>query len=148
MILIPEIKDPVIYMNEASTTLNGAYVDYSPDSHEYSLRRSVIDGTANLISRGEYFIGSIDWHGLSLANYRKLKDAVGTVIRLWPYGRGPIPNTSPQSFYPYVDVIIKEVRPYHRNNAYYVDACIIRLESEKPYTLVRATDSGIPGPDT
>lgn len=148
MILIPEIKDPVLYINESSIPLNGAYVDYSPDAHEYSLRRSVIDGTANLISRGEYFLGTIDWHGLSYANYLKLKAAVGTVARLWPYGRGSIPDTSPQSFYPYVDVIIKEVRPYHRNNAYYVDACIIHLESEKPYTLARAASSGIVGPDT
>lgn len=143
MILVPAIKDPALYLNSALTTLTDAVVDYSPDSHEYTLLRSVIDGTANLVSRGEYFKGSIDWFGMTLANYVNMKAAIGTVLRLWPYGTGSIPNSSPAVYYPYVDVIITEVLPYHRNNAIYIDACIIRLESEKPYALVRAPDNGL-----
>lgn len=145
MILVPEIKDPALIIDGTQTTLNGAFVDYSPDSHDYQLRRSVIDGTANIISRGEYFRGTIDWHDLSILQYSKLKSAVGTATRLWPYGTGAIPNTSPQTYYPYVDVIITEVRPYHRSNAHYIDAVIISFESEKPYTVTRAPTAGTGG---
>lgn len=145
MILVPEIKDPALIIDSTQTTLTGAFVDYNPDAHDYSMRRSVIDGTANLVSRGHYFKGTIDWFSLTIAQYSKLKAAIGTVVRLWPYGTGIIPSSSPQTHYPYVDVIILEVRPYHRGNVHYIDAVIISFESAAPYTIIRAPDNGLGG---
>ncbi|MDD2230786.1 MAG: hypothetical protein PHY48_15475 [Candidatus Cloacimonetes bacterium] len=146
MILIPEIREPVILVNEAQMTLSNASIDYDPDDHDYTMYRSVINGAAILVSRGEYFKGTIDVFDITFTNYSTIKSIVGQVIRLWPFGTGfwPLPPAPAVGYYPYVDVLITKVSPYHRNNAFYIDACIISFESEMPYTLSLATDTGLP----
>ncbi len=144
MILVPTIKDPVLRYDGTSYTLTNAIPDYQIDEPDFDLVRSVIDQTAHIIERGEFFKGSIDYYGISVSTYTAIKALKGRVVRLWFYGNGSIPDT--MYYYPYVDVIITSVRPYHRNRKYYYDACIIEFESQTTYTMQRASDTGIPDP--
>jgi len=147
MILVPEILDPVLKSaGGTSYTLTNAILDYDIDDSTDELVTSVLNGDQAVIEGGDYFRGEIDYHGVSVANYVALKALQRTLCRLWPFGQGSIAGSSPARYYPYVDVIILSVKPYHRNNRLYVDACIISFVSQKYYTLVRAADNGIPVP--
>jgi hypothetical protein len=141
--IVGDIKSPAIWTGSAQLELTDALVSLDVDEHDYSIERSVINGHADIISRDEYLRGNIDYYAVSHANYLVLKDLQGTEKRLWPLGTGAIAGVSPTRYYPYVDVIITRVYPYHRNNAMYYDACIIEFESVDPYTLARAADTGI-----
>lgn len=148
MILFDPIGNPKIETEAgAYLTLTNAVVNYDIDVHDYELLRSVINGSADIISRGEYFKGSIDWHGGTAANHTTLKALQGVAKRLWPFGTGQIAGSDPERYYPYVDVIVTRVYPYHKNSQYYLDAIIIEFESVMPYTLAQATDTGIPSGD-
>jgi len=145
MIILPElkeIKDPVIMLPSGALTLTDALIDYDIDKHDYLARRSVINGHLSVSSRGEYFEGSIDVFDITRANYLALKGLVGSTVRLWPFGSGQA-QSAPAKYYPYVDVVILTFTPYHRNNAYYLDAAIITFASQKPYTLKLADNTGI-----
>ena len=146
MILVPAILDPVIKSAAGTSyTLTNAVVDYSIDDLDAELVTSVLNGDQALLSRGEYFSGTIDYYNISLANYLAIKALQGALVRLWPIGTGAIGSTSPQYYYPYVDVIITSVKPYHRNRKLYMDAMIITFVSQKYYTLARAIDNGLGG---
>lgn len=146
MIIVPDILSPVIRTTAGvSYTLTNAICDYDIDALDAEVVRSVLNGDQALISRGEYFGGEIDYYGLSLATYLAMKALQGAVVRLWPLGSGAIGTTSPQYYYPYVDVILSSVRPYHRNSKLYLDAVIITFTSQKYYTLARAIDNGLGG---
>ncbi|MDD3535354.1 MAG: hypothetical protein PHC50_04325 [Candidatus Cloacimonetes bacterium] len=142
--IVPEVKDPVILVSDVQKTLTGGIISFVPDAHEFDVRRSVINGDADIVSRGEYASGTIDMLSISNADYLIVKALQGTVVRLWPFGTGGIPSTA--KYYPYLDVIITRVYPYHRNKIYYLDACIIEFVSENKYTLQRASDTGMPSP--
>lgn len=146
MIYVPAILDPEI-MTAANVRYNlvNAIVDYNIDDHQFELVRSVIDGTGEMLSWGEYFRGSITYYDMTLSVNNAIKALQGAQVRLWPFGVGGISGTS--LFYPWVDVILVSVRPFHRRSAYYLDALIIDFESQKPYTLARASTSGLP-PET
>jgi len=143
VIYFPDIKDPAIIVGETQLVMPLAIVTISPDSLDYDLLRSVINYKADVVKHGEYLAGSIEWHGLTHAQHLTLKSLQGTEARIWPFGTGAIAGTSPTRYYPYVDCVIKRVYPYHRNNAYYMDAVIIEFESSGEYTLARAVDTGI-----
>ena len=143
VIYVPVIRNPEV-MSAANVRyeLVNAVVDYNIDDHQFELVRSVIDGTADVISYGEFFNGSINYYNMTLAVNNALKALQGKVVRLWPFGVGEIPGTF--LWYPWVDVVLTSVRPYHKKNAYYLDALIMEFESQKPYTLARASASGLP----
>jgi hypothetical protein len=143
MILIPEIKSPVIRtQNDTTYTLSNASVDYDIDVPDIEVIKSVINGDQAIINRGDYFNGSIDYFGISQNDYIGIKALQGSIVRLWPFGTGLIPNTN--TYYPYVDVILTSIQPYHRNKKYYIDACILNFVSVHPYSLALATDTGVP----
>lgn len=143
MILIPTISDPVLKSaGGTSYTLINAICDWNIDESDDELLTSVINGDRTLLQKGNYFNGEIDYYRLSVATYVALKALKGTLCRLWPFGQGAIGQTTPQYYYPYVDVLVTQVKPYHRESKYYIDACIISVVSHKYYTLVRATDTG------
>ena len=141
--IVGEIKDPAIMVGSTQVTLTGGIIDYQIDEHDYSIERSPINGHADIISHDEYFKGSIDYHGVTHANYLLLKALQATTARIWPLGTGAIAGVTPTRYYPYFDAIITRIYPYHRNNQMYYDACIIEFQSQDPYTLVRAADTGI-----
>lgn len=143
MIVVPDIQFPVMLVSGSQLTLTNATIDYNMDRHDHEVRRSVINGDADIVSRGEYFDGRIDWHFLAYTSYTAMKALQGTTVRLWPFGTGAIGTTQPQLYYPYVDVLITSVRPYHRNTIYVYDAAIIEFVSKSQYTIVRAADTGI-----
>jgi hypothetical protein len=142
MILVPEILDPVIRIDTTLHTLTNAITDYNPDAVQGEDVESVIDGTASIIYKGKRFNGEIVVYGINKALFDALRAAERTVVRLWPYGRGTIPNTNPQKYYPYVDVLLREVTPFHKDNALYLDAMIIKVKSQSYYTLTQAADTG------
>lgn len=142
MILVPEIRDPVLRIGSTNYTLTNAVVNYNPDAMEGEEVKSCIDGTYDIIYDGKRFTGEINVPGLTLSLYSVLKGAERTLVRLWPFGTGSIAGTSPERFYPYVDVILSEVRPYHDQNRWYIDAAILRFVSQKYYVLERATSLG------
>lgn len=146
MIQVPEVLDPVMRsVAGTSYTLIGANVEYDIDALDAELVKSVLNGDQALLTRGEYFSGQIDYFGMSLADYVAIKALQGAIVRLWPLGTGSIGVTNPQYYYPYVDVLVTSVRPYHRDKKLYMDAMIITFTSQKYYTLVRATDNGLGG---
>ena len=144
MILIPEIKSPVIRTQDNTTyTLSNASVDYDIDIPDIEVIKSVVNGDQAIINRGDYFNGSIDYFGISKNDYIGIKALQGSIVRLWPFGTGLIPQDT-SSYYPYVDVILTSIQPYHRNKKYYIDACIINFVSVHPYSLTLASDTGVP----
>lgn len=148
MILLPEIKDPIVMLPTGALTLAGAATDYNIDVHDFTAYRSVINGHLSIVSRGEFFEGSIDIFNANKVQYGAIKGLVGNIVRLWPFGAGEV-SLNPLRYYPYVDVLIKTAVPYHKNNALYVDAIIITFASVDPYTVKLAGDTGIViGPDT
>lgn len=142
MILVPEIRDPMLRYNNTNYTLVNAVTDYAPDAVQGEVTESVIDGTVSMIYKGKRLEGEITVYGLTLANYDAYKAMERHTARLWPLGAGTIPNTNPQKYYPYTDVFIVSVTPFHKNNALYQDACIIKFKSVSYYTLARANDYG------
>ena len=147
MILVPEIRDPVVLVGAAQVTLTNAIIDYDVDKHDYDIRRSVINGYGHIVSRGDFFTGRIDWHGITLSQYIAFKALQGTTVRLWPFGVGGISGSSPAQYYPFVDVIVNSVAPYHRNSVWVYDALIISVVSQAKYTLARALNTGL-APET
>ncbi len=142
MILVPEIKDPCLRYNSTDYVLTNAVTDYNADSVQGEVTESVIDGTVSMIYKGKRLEGEITVYGLTLSNYEAYKAMERQTARLWPLGQGSIPNTNPQKYYPYCDVFIISVTPFHKNNALYQDAAIIKFKSVTYYTLVRAADAG------
>ncbi|MDD4310235.1 MAG: hypothetical protein PHO32_07630 [Candidatus Cloacimonetes bacterium] len=147
MIKLPEINSPVIRTEAGVTyTLANATIDYGIDNMDGELLVSVLNGDRMLYKKGDYFDGEIDMP-VTYANYVAFKALTGEVVRLWMFGTGAVPDTSPQKFYPYCDVIITHVKPYYKNNKYYYDACTITFASEQYYSIAYAGDSGLP-PET
>lgn len=141
--IVPEIKDPVVLINNQQKTITGGITTFLPDVHDFDVHRSPITGHADIVSRGEYASGTIDVFDISIADYTSLKGMQGTSTRLWPFGTGGIPGTI--LYYPFVDIIITRVYPYHKNQIYYLDACVIEFISQKKYTLKREQTNGVGG---
>lgn len=144
MIIVPEIKDPVIRYNDVSYTLTNAITDYNPDEPVGRVVRSCLNGAANVIHKGKIFTGSITLYNITHATLQAFKGMERKIVRLWPLGTGPIPNSI--QFYPYVDVLIDKITPFHAENKLFIDAIIISFESKAYYTLKRATDNGLGSP--
>lgn len=143
MILVPEILDPVMRYGTTDYTLSKAITDYDIDQNIGEVVESVIDGTVSSIHHGKRFSGEITVYGISAATYASYKALERLTVRLWPFGRGGIPNTSPAKYYPYTDVHIEAVTPFHADNKLFIDAAIIRFKSVSYYTMVQASDTGI-----
>ena len=143
MIIVPEIRDPWLRISNTNYELVNAVTDYEIDSPDMEEVESVINGDADVIYKGKRFRGEMTLYGLSAATLGVLKGAERTVIRLWPLGMGPITGTN--KFYPWVDVILLKVTPFHDNNALYQDAAIIAFASQKYYTLKQENRLGWEG---
>lgn len=143
MIHVPEILSPSI-KSAAGTVyaLTNAVVDYNIDELDSELVKSVLNGDQAVLTRGEYFSGTIDYYGMNYDTYAAIKALQGAVVRLWPLGTGAIGTSNPQYYYPYVDVLFTSVRPYHRNSKLYLDALIITFSSQRYYSLHKAADNG------
>lgn len=144
MIIVPEIKDPVIRYNGESYTLTNAITDYNIDEPVGRVVRSCLNGTANVIHKGKLFTGSITLYNITPSALQTYRGMERKIVRLWPFGTGPIPNSI--QFYPYVDVLIDKITPFHAENKLFIDAIIISFESKAYYTLNRATDNGLGSP--
>jgi len=144
MIWLPTIGQPVIKTAAGTEyTLSTATIDIEPVS-DIEVVRSVLTKVASVIDRGDILRGEINyWDAASLAEYAAIRALKGATVRIWPFGYGSIPNTSPIKYYPYVNVIFVNVVPYYKNNKYYYDALIITFESLEEYTLTWATDDGL-----
>lgn len=141
MISLPVLQDPMVRYNYTNTTLTGASADYSIDELEGEMVQSVIDGTPNVIVKGERFSGEIVVSGISKATYDALKAMKRQTVRLWPFGAGAVTGAL-NKYYPWTDVLIQEVRPYHKDSLYFVDGAVIKFISLAYYTLDYATSLG------
>lgn len=146
MIIVPEIKDPVIRYNGESYTLTNAITDYNIDEPVGRVVRSCLNGTANVIHKGKLFTGSITVYNINTTTLNTYKAMERQTVRLWPVGQGGIDGTNPPKYYPYVDVIIVNMTPFHHENKLFMDAVIISFESKSYYTLRQAFDNGISTP--
>lgn len=146
MIIVPEIKDPVIRYNDVSYTLTNAITDYNPDEPVGRVVRSCLNGAANVIHKGKLFTGSITLYNITHATLQAFKGMERKTVRLWPLGTGSIPGTNPPKYYPYCDVLIDKITPFHAENKLFIDAIIISFVSKTYYTLNRANDNGIGTP--
>lgn len=142
MIIVPTIQDPMLRISNTNYVLTNGVINYNADAMEGEEVKSCIDGTVDYIYNGKRFTGEINVPGITLATYGVLQGAERTLVRLWPFGAGAIAGRSPARYYPWVDVIISEVRPYHDQNRWYIDAAIIRFVSQKYYVLAQATSLG------
>lgn len=142
MIGLPSIGDPVIRYNNVNTTLTNATIDLSIDEFEGEFVQSVINWKEGFIEKGERFLAEITVTGISKSTYNTLKGVKRKKLRLWPFGVGAVHNTTPQKYYPYVDVIVREVRPFHHNNMLFIDGVVMKVVSESHYTLEYAVDTG------
>lgn len=142
MIALPAIGTPVIRFGTTNYALTDVSPEWDIDQHDYDLLKSVINGDRELVAKGKYFGGKITIYNVSRANMALYRSMNGTVVRLWPFGAGLIAGTSPARYYPYVDVIVLSVVPFHESQRYYMDACVLTVASQKYYTLAEAADMG------
>ena len=147
MIMLPSIGDPVIKSAAGTSyTLTRGIIGFDIED-DSELVRSVINGHQTIIQgSGEFINGTIDVYALSLADMAAIQSLKYTSVRLWPFGRGAIPATTPTKYYPYVDVVLTKVYPYHAKSRMYLDAIILTFASVDPYTLSWAADSGMGSP--
>lgn len=144
MMYLPTVGAPVIKTAAGTVyTLASGILEYEIEKDQ-ELLKSVITGARAVLDRGTWFGGEIDYfQPANLAEYAALKALKGATVRLWPFGAGTIPNANPLKWYPYVDVILVDVKPYHRKSKYYLDALILSFESAAEYTLTWANDDGM-----
>lgn len=149
MITVPEINAPVIRYDGDKYELVNAVVDYEFDDADTDVLQSVLNGDREIVEHGEHFSGVIDYKPNDLSTYNALKAMQGKVVRLWMFGDNDGTAIVTGEYYPYCDVIITVVKPYHRSKLLYLDAMMIQFVSEKVYTLARAADKGwIDEPET
>ncbi len=142
MTIVPVIQDPMIRINYVNYTLSNAVTEYEIDKVDGEVVESVINGDVSMIYKGKRFEGTITVYGLDESTNQIYKGAERTTIRLWPLGVGAIAGTNPQKYYPWCDVFVISVTPFHKDNKLYHDACIIRFKSTSFYTMERAATLG------
>lgn len=141
MINLPEIRDPIVGISTTNYTLTNAVTAYEIDAADAEEVESVIDGTAGMIYKGKRLRGDITMFAIEATTLTALKGAERTSVRLWPFGAGLIPGKD-DKFYPWTDVLLLEVIPFHADNALYQDAVIIRFKSVAYYEVAWASSLG------
>ncbi len=140
--IVPVIKIPYILcpVTEYDYTLSNSSIEDNY-IHDHEVVKSIINGHKSIISNGNFYEGTIIVRGVGNSLLGDYQDLQGNVVRLWPYGTGVVTTGK---YYPYVDVIISEVLPFHDQQQHWRDAVLISFVSQDPYTPALATDDGLP----